>query len=329
MQDVRAESRRDGGTLGWIAAQVAERPGSYIADILWGVGAFAAAAVLRIAFETFLGDRVPFITFFPAMVVATLFGGVRGGLVCLVGGLAFSWYFLLSPPNHWVRAPVEVALVPVFLFFGGLIIVVMTLFRRALREVGRLQAQERFLAEELRHRIKNTLTVVQAISSQTMRRTGGGPDFEKAFNERIGALARASERLGADRAGAIALDALAREALAPFDNGRLTIEGEAVVVAADRALALGLCLHELATNAVKYGALSVPDGRVEIRWTREGATKVSLVWLERDGPSVSPPTRSGFGDRLLRNVMSAWCDTPVRLEFESAGVQWEARFTPA
>ncbi len=186
----------------------------------------------------------------------------------------------------------------------------------------RKQAEElhRLLGNELNHRVKNTLATVQSIVNQTLR---GAVDTEAArttLNARIVALAGAHDLL-TDRswAGADLAD-LAARAVAPFVSGQIALVGPSVDVPPGQALALSLALHELATNAAKYGALSRPEGRVELRWQVQ-AGRLNLSWRESGGPPVVPPTRQGFGSRLIEHALSRDLDGKTRLEFDPGGVR--------
>jgi PAS domain S-box-containing protein len=191
---------------------------------------------------------------------------------------------------------------------------------RDLSERKHAEDLQRLLGNELNHRVKNTLATVQSIVNQTLR---GAADIEtarSAVNARIVALAGAHDLL-TDRSWAGAdVAALMKHAVAPFPTGQIVIEGPSFDVLPSQALALSMALHELATNAAKYGALSRPEGRVELRWKEfEGA--LHLTWLESGGPLVAPPTRRGLGSRLLENALSHELNGETRLEFAPGGVR--------
>ncbi len=191
---------------------------------------------------------------------------------------------------------------------------------RDLSERKQAEELQRLLGNELNHRVKNTLATVQSIVNQTLR---GAVDTEAArttLNARIVALAGAHDLL-TDRswAGADLAD-LAARAVAPFVSGQIALVGPSVDVPPGQALALSLALHELATNAAKYGALSRPEGRVELRWQVQ-AGRLNLSWRESGGPPVVPPTRQGFGSRLIEHALSRDLDGKTRLEFAPEGVR--------
>jgi PAS domain S-box-containing protein len=192
---------------------------------------------------------------------------------------------------------------------------------RDLTEIKRAEQQQRLLANELNHRVKNTLATVQSITSQTLRAETDLERARDALEERIVSLARAHDLL-TDRSWSGAdLSDVVRKAMQPFSPAQLELAGPSLDVAPQHALALSLALHELATNAAKYGALSAPKGRVEVRWGRDG-DQLSLTWRERGGPPVAPPTRRGFGSRLLEASLRD-LGGQSRLTFDAAGVRAE------
>ena len=191
---------------------------------------------------------------------------------------------------------------------------------RDLSEVKKTEELERLLGNEMNHRVRNTLATVQSIVVQSLR---GATDFEaarKAVGPRIAALAAAHELLTDHRWVGAGLKDLIERAIAPFAGGNITVEGPSVKVSPRQALALSLSLHELATNAAKYGALSRPGGRVTISW-EAGKEHVSLNWREIGGPTVTPPSRRGFGSRLLTDVLSRDFEGEAQLDFAAEGVR--------
>src|SRR5439155_9405658 len=143
----------------------------------------------------------------------------------------------------------------------------------------------------------NLLVTVQAIASQTLKGPATDQAARKAFEDRLVALARVHDLLTAGEGGGVPLDRLVSAAIAPFEDGHtFQIDGAALLLPPRQAVAFALALHELATNALKYGALSSPVGQVQIGWQREGAG-FRLSWLESGGPPVTAPDREGFGTR--------------------------------
>lgn len=190
---------------------------------------------------------------------------------------------------------------------------------RDLTERKRAEELERLLANELTHRVRNTLATVQAIVGQSLRGAEDLDSAREAVNGRIIALAKAHELLTARSWSGANLNDLVGRAIAPFAGGNILVEGPSLNVSPKQALALSLALHELATNAAKYGALSRPEGRVELRW-EAARGQLNLSWREKDGPTVASPSRCGFGSRLLDDVLARDLDGEARLEFAADGV---------
>jgi two-component sensor histidine kinase len=196
------------------------------------------------------------------------------------------------------------------------------------RERARAQAeaQRDLLMKEMVHRIKNTLSVVQALAGQTLRGGQGSPEVFASFSERIAALGRTYDVLLAGDWTAALLHEIVATTVSPYQSAsktRFEIDGPAVEVPGSAAMAFSMAIHELCTNAVKYGALSHEKGRVTIDWTvREeaAASHLSLVWAEHDGPPVTEPTRRGFGSRMIENAFARAMEPRVRLEFAPMGV---------
>jgi PAS domain S-box-containing protein len=209
------------------------------------------------------------------------------------------------------------------------------------------ERQRELLIAELNHRVKNMLATVQSLASQTSRGPAGADTgrFVQEFNQRLRTLARAHDLIAAGSWDEADLEAVARAALAPLlinaePGGRVRLEGPAGVRIGPReAQALALALHELATNALKHGALCVPGGRVALRWRSEatpaaaapGDGRIALDWLESGGPALAgPPARRGFGTRLLERGLARdlGAGAEVKLDFAPAGLRAAIRFNP-
>lgn len=167
------------------------------------------------------------------------------------------------------------------------------------------EERQRLLMREVDHRAKNVLSVVQAVMQLTRADTMEG--FVRAVSGRVQALARAHALLARNRWSGASVLSLVKEELAPYDAEEavhLHLDGADVRVTADTAQPLGMVLHELATNAAKYGALSVPGGRLDIAWRLTEGGELCLSWRETGGPHVTPPSRRGFGSELIKNSVS-------------------------
>jgi two-component sensor histidine kinase len=201
--------------------------------------------------------------------------------------------------------------------------------RRAVAIVGAsrdLSGQKRaeefqaLLLNESNHRIKNTFATLQSIVAQTLRNATDLDAAREALNRRLLALTQAHDLLGAGQWRGADIRSVVARALAPFSDARVSLSGPSIEITSGHALSLSLALHELATNASKYGALSAPAGQVAVTWDREGG-RLHLDWRERQGPAVMPPARTGFGSRLLRALVEGDLGGTLTHEFHRSGVQ--------
>lgn len=200
-------------------------------------------------------------------------------------------------------------------------------------QTARKLAEERqaLLAQELAHRVKNTLAVVQAISSQTLRDEIPFAQAREAFNARLMALSRAHDVLLRGSWTTASLRELVAGVATLHGDGRperFHFAGPDVHVGPKAALSFALILHEMCTNAVKYGALSVPQGRVSVLWEiiQDGDQALWFRWEEFDGPPVAPTSKRGFGSRLIQQSFSQHADGAVKLEYPPDGVRLSVKF---
>src|SRR6266403_5285810 len=181
---------------------------------------------------------------------------------------------------------------------------------------------QKLILEELHHRIKNTLATVSAIASQSLRNLPGAEHAQHAIEGRLLALGRAHDLLLQARWTSADLGKIVRGATEAFDNPdapKFTIVGPDVRMASGAVIAIAMTLNELCTNTTKFGALSVPAGRVAIAWTLDANThRLHLTWTERNGPPVSAPDKRSFGTRLIE-TLGRQLKGDVRLTYEPAG----------
>jgi two-component sensor histidine kinase len=175
---------------------------------------------------------------------------------------------------------------------------------RAFADLADSSRRQQLLMNELNHRVKNTFATIQGIAAATARQHPDVAGFVPSFEGRLIALSDTHNLLTAQGWEAAALRDLLEQQFAPHPRDQVTLDGPALDLGPRAALAIGMVLHELATNAVKYGALGVAEGRVEVAWTVDPAGRASLVWTERGGPPVKAPTRTGFGSRLIRSSLA-------------------------
>lgn len=209
---------------------------------------------------------------------------------------------------------------------AGVIAIVVETTERVLAEQRLRESEEhlRLVVHELNHRVKNNLAMTQAIAMQTFRSPSELAESQQRFAARMVALGQATDLLTGERGGLAAIRAVVNEAALPHaPEGRLTIQGPNVNMSPKSALALTLAMHELATNAVKYGAWSNDTGVVAVSWTAASSAdgaRLRLEWKEMGGPRVQPPQRRGFGSRLIERGLSGELGGTVKMDFAPAGL---------
>ncbi|GGC63078.1 sensor histidine kinase [Chelatococcus reniformis] len=186
----------------------------------------------------------------------------------------------------------------------------------------------RFLMREVTHRSKNMLAVIQAMARQTAAGSGSLPEFLHRFGDRLQSLSASQDLLVQETGAGVPLAVLIRSQLghaADLIGGQIRLDGPPVTLGGDAIQHLGLALHELATNAAKYGSLSTPDGRVNIDWSVEAATegdRFRMSWREEGGPPVAPPSRRGFGQVVIERTVARTLAGEVELRYAPEGVHW-------
>ncbi|MDP1865380.1 MAG: HWE histidine kinase domain-containing protein [Bradyrhizobium sp.] len=193
-----------------------------------------------------------------------------------------------------------------------------------------------FLMHELSHRSKNLLTVIQSIARRTARTAGTMEEFESRFGQRLQGIAASHDVLVGNSWQGAPLADLLRKHLEPFvdlQSSRVELGGPDIVVGAEAAQAIGLAIHELTTNAIKYGALSGPAGTVKVTWTLDddaGAPRQLLLnWIEQGGPPVVPPSHKGFGHVVFDDMIERSLKGKVALEFAASGLSWRVSIPAA
>jgi PAS domain S-box-containing protein len=185
------------------------------------------------------------------------------------------------------------------------------------------EEQQRLLLDELNHRVKNTLAIVQSIAQQTLRNGGAEPSLQKMFEGRLMALATAHDLLTRENWSSASLRTIVEDAIRPFcDENSCLATGPDLRVSPKTAVNFALALHELATNASKYGALSVSGGRVHVDWKVAGERFI-FEWRESGGPPVAEPQRRGFGTRLLERALSRELQGTASLVFRPDGLLFQ------
>jgi two-component sensor histidine kinase len=200
--------------------------------------------------------------------------------------------------------------------------------RRANDNLLRAVAAQELLINELNHRVKNTLTTVQSIAANTLRASDDPTVVRQSFEARLLALSATHNVLTEQNWEGADLETLLRGEAVPYqdaDQGRLVLRGQAVRLPPKAAVAIGMVFHELTTNAVKYGALSMPEGRVHVSWQKDASGFLTIDWGETGGPPVTPPSRKGFGSRLIERGLALELDGEVELDFARSGLRCRIR----
>ena len=196
------------------------------------------------------------------------------------------------------------------------------------RDIGErkhAELQRELLLAELSHRVKNTLATVLSIAQQSFRKRGTIEEVRGAFTDRIRALAQTHTRLAETHWAGVPLRSLIADELAPYTgedgSGKAQISGPELELNPRRAVMLGMAFHELATNAAKHGALSSGGGFVDVSWSVEPGQRVVIDWVERGGPRVTAPKRSGFGTFLLQRVLPTDLGASLKPDYNESGLR--------
>lgn len=285
----------------------------------------ALATLVRAFFGSF-GANLPFAPFFPAILIVSVFAGAAAGVLSMVLSLLVVWWAFIPPGLSFGRPGVtDYGNVMLFLFSASAIVLLSHLYRQALGSLLQREAETRLLVSELNHRSGNSMAVIDSIVRGTI---GLNEATAQKISDRIRALARANELISNPVGEHVPLkDVIEAETLAYVGYERLKFNGPATMLGADTARNLAMILHELTTNAVKYGALSNADGHLQISWS-ENDKMCSLSWTEIDGPAVVTPERTGFGSRMIRACL-ATIGGAMQAEFRSDGYRCQLTFPTA
>src|SRR5215217_6746042 len=196
-----------------------------------------------------------------------------------------------------------------------------------LQERKRSEEHQVLLIRELQHRVKNTLATVQALLRATARSASTVEDFKQVFEARVLSLSRTHDLLVENAWRAASIRDILQSELGPYDDGagtRVLLTGPTVELPAELALPIGMAIHELTTNAAKYGAFSTPRGWLEVEWDvreTDGSRRLALRWTEHDGPPVEAPSRKGFGSNLIQRLLTTQCRAEIDFDFDRLGLR--------
>jgi len=291
------------------------KPGSPVALLF--AAACVGAAVLMQALFGFDPNFAVFAPYYAAILVATVVAGwSAGALAALLGLIALLWFFVPSRFLLNLLSWREIADVVLYLIASATIVGIAEDYRRLVRRLREEEHYRRLVVDELRHRIANKSATLDAIIGYELR------DDKKALEKisgRLRAVAATDELIvNSNEQGAHIGDILKAE-LEPYDAARVCFQGSPILLPPRLAVTLALVFHELATNAAKYGALSVPKGQLLISWKISGDT-VNIDWIESGGPPVEAPSRQGFGGKLFQRALNPYHGR-VQRKFERSGLK--------
>jgi two-component sensor histidine kinase len=265
---------------------------------LFAVVCVAVATAVRYLSGFIHPDLVPFAAHFPAVLVVALLAGAPAAIVATLLSI-LSVVPLFGPPGPVTR--LEILNSIFFALSCLLMIVVAEAYRRLVARYRAQEKQKNLMVRELEHRGKNTFSVVESIVLQTLAHD---PEIARVITGRIRAVSSTNDIISHAADLQPDLHTLIRAKFEPFGHFRANLTGGEVKLPADAARNLSLVFHELVTNAIKHGALSRPEGRIEIAWTTDD-TGLTIDWVERGGPVTSPPEQRGFGTRLVVGCMKS------------------------
>lgn len=264
----------------------------------------------------------PLLLYFPPIQLIATYLGWRWGAVTAVGSGIAGWGFLMLPDYSFSLTSAQIVTLSLFAVSATTMVIIGHVLRLSVFELKERAQQSDDFNSELQHRTKNALQMMRALASQASRATDPA-EFYDMLAGRLGALAKANELLRFGALRSCEIGALVDAAVAPFTPDRFELSGPKLAVARSACTPLMMALHELATNASKYGALSAPGGKVRIVWRRSDEEQRFLLrWEEVGGPPVVAPTRKGMGTRLLQPSAGV---REVELRFAPTGVVCEMK----
>jgi two-component sensor histidine kinase len=287
-------------------------------DYLFGLLVFAGALVARVALDQLVPDRLPFITFFPAVFLAYYFGLGPGILVLVLSAVTGTVW--VDPTGHSMVA-LYITSALLFLVVASIILVLTHLLRSSYARLKQQDEQLALINRELKHRIKNLFSITNSVCLQTIKAGGTVKQMSDSVSGRILAIASAQDLLSATATSGADLRELVTAlvgTLAPKPS-RLEVAGPPTTLPLQVTTPMALILHELATNALKYGAWFTDQGYLTVTWQVE--TKIlHFRWREHDGPTIAPAMREGLGSGLIKQSLPG---ATVRHDLRADGLERE------
>lgn len=299
------------------------RPPSLRNSALTVAATVLTASVLRSIFGA-AAEPVPFVTYFPAIVVTTLLAGWRAGLVSIFVSIAVVKLVYKQPRAPIVADLQSFAMATLFILSCVMLVVICQWLRTTFASLKAATDRAEFLNQELIHRVRNSLSIVNSLAALTYQTEP--TQFMSVFSKRMSALASGLDVLSRQGGDQCDLRETVQKACAPFDyRERIEISGPTCSLPGSLCVPLTLAMHELCTNAVKYGAFSNPGGKVTIQLGGDSCGGAWLVWRETGGPPVVKPDKQGLGTALLSHPSLG----PAKLTFLETGLQCEMQFSRA
>jgi len=289
--------------------------GSALSSMIFALGLLLAAVLGSLFVDPILSGHLPFITFFPALVAVAVLCNIRMTIGFMIASAVLG-SLLWDPPGEedvYHRAVGSI----LFILTTAVIVALTEGLKDAYSQIAAAEERLRTINGELTHRIRNLFQVSSAIVSQSVRTASNPKEVEKTVLGRLSALS-AAQTVALTGAGDAPLARLVEVTLAPLrpSPDRLLVSGPCITLPVPAMTMFALVLHELGTNAVKYGAWSDLKGIVEVRW-RKAAEMLTIDWIERNGPLVEMPKRLGAGSKLIRNAIPG-AAVDYRLEGDGA-----------
>lgn len=289
----------------------------------FALACFGLATLLRLALGLVSPEVSPFATYYPAVLFAALIGGFAAGILVVNLSAVFACWAFMAPYFAFENLTSSQAVdILVYIGAAGLIAWAADGYGRKLHELSAEEYRRQLTLAELGHRARNKLATVSAI---LMRELKDLPEIRKKIGGRLHALAATDDFIANSEQQRASLSDILNMEFAPHGLSRAVLRGPELQLPPKIAAMLALMLHEMVTNAAKYGALSNNDGRVCISWSRFGS-RVQISWLEMNGPHVVQPNRRGFGLSLLTNGLAEY-DGKVETMFSSTGLSCKIFFS--
>jgi two-component sensor histidine kinase len=284
------------------------------------LGIFFIAVLGRLLIDQIVPGRLPFITFFPAVFLAAYYLGSAPGLLVLalstVAGTAWVDPFGHSPISLYATSAL------LFLLVAGMIVFVVDRLSAAHEKLSQQEKQLEVINRELKHRIKNLFAIADSVCQQTINAGGSAKEMTHAVSGRLLAIASAQDLLSTTATEGADVKELVEKlaaSLAPSPS-KIKVEGQALRLPVATTTPFALILHELATNALKYGAWTQEHGWVHARWLATSNDVLEFRWREHGGPVLAPPVREGLGRKLIKSSLPG---ARVEHSFKPDGLQCE------